>query len=468
MQFMHHILRRPGLLLAMTVALIAMLAGIACGSAAQSEPVATPADAASVTAGDNAGQAGPGGSQPAQSDHHSQSDTDASGSGNHHTTGGDADTKATSQNSDGDGMQSGAVQSDDIVINMGILARETDLPREDLQVKRGDTVSINFTADEPGEIHLHGYNLTAAVAPDSPGVLTFVAETAGSFGINFHVFAPEGVESGDPHTAMAHGPVESEVPVSINFTADVEADGSVNIRITTDGWRWAPEEVNQEDAPGVGHAHIYVDGEKITRVYGPDFHLIGLQAGEHEIRVNLNTNQHSELLVQGRALEKTITVIIPEAEGMAAFPAAQIWASEAMSLDIVAHPDSLGGYNLQLITSGFAFAPGLVHQAHVDGKGYGLLFIDGAYRFRIYSDWVQLSSLSPGTHEIQAVLVSNDGIAYFRNDQQVAATITVTEAEHESEAGSNHGNTGNAHSHETPREREVIAEVHLGNLEVYP
>ena len=455
MQFMHHILRRPGLLLAMTVALIAMLAGIACGSAAQSEPVATPAAAASVTAGDNAGQAGPGGSQPAQSDHHSQSDTDASGSGNHHTTG-------------GDGMQSGAVQSDDIVINMGILARETDLPREDLQVKRGDTVSINFTADEPGEIHLHGYNLTAAVAPDSPGVLTFVAETAGSFGINFHVFAPEGVESGDPHTAMAHGPVESEVPVSINFTADVEADGSVNIRITTDGWRWAPEEVNQEDAPGVGHAHIYVDGEKITRVYGPDFHLIGLQAGEHEIRVNLNTNQHSELLVQGRALEKTITVIIPEAEGMAAFPAAQIWASEAMSLDIVAHPDSLGGYNLQLITSGFAFAPGLVHQAHVDGKGYGLLFIDGAYRFRIYSDWVQLSSLSPGTHEIQAVLVSNDGIAYFRNDQQVAATITVTEAEHESEAGSNHGNTGNAHSHETPREREVIAEVHLGNLEVYP
>ena len=38
---------------------------------------------------------------------------------------------------------------------------------------------------------------------------------------------------------------------------------------------FAPENVNQADVDGQGHAHIYVDGEKVSRVYGERFHLTG-------------------------------------------------------------------------------------------------------------------------------------------------------------------------------------------------
>ena len=36
----------------------------------------------------------------------------------------------------------------------------------------------------------------------------------------------------------------------------------------------------------------------------------------------------------------------------------------------------------------------------------------------------------------------------------------------DSQAG--HSHDGHGHSHGTPGEREIVAEVHLGNLEVYP
>ena len=61
---------------------------------------------------------------------------------------------------------------------------------------------------------------------------------------------------------------------------------------------------------GEGHAHVYVDGEKAARIYGPWFHLGALPPGEVTLGVTLNANDHSLLAVSGRPLkaEKTITV----------------------------------------------------------------------------------------------------------------------------------------------------------------
>ncbi len=89
-------------------------------------------------------------------------------------------------------QDNGAVVPDDaVVIDFTIVERSTPLTREDLKVDRGDTVRLNFTADEPGEIHLHGYDLTVGVSPNRVSSLTFPAVTAGAFGINFHVYASE-------------------------------------------------------------------------------------------------------------------------------------------------------------------------------------------------------------------------------------------------------------------------------------
>ena len=115
-----------------------------------------------------------------------------------------------------------------------------------------------------------------------------------------------------------HGPIESEVPVSVSLATKIDEGGGVAVNITTEGWLWTPDNVDGEHVPGEGHAHIYVDGVKISRVYGPNYHLGGLQPGERQVRVTLNSNSHSELTYGGKAVEATESVMIPGTSSHAA------------------------------------------------------------------------------------------------------------------------------------------------------
>ena len=414
---------------------------------------------------------------------------------------------------DGEGAHSSAADAAAATINMDIVNRATRLRREDLQVKRGDLVSLHFTSDEPGEVHLHGYDLTAAVSPDAPGGLTFMADTAGAFGLNFHIFAAgnapadgggtPGGDNGsaanahdanshganghgaDGHGGDSHGPLESEVPVSVGIAATTDDAGGVNVHIATEGWRWAPENVNEAHRPGEGHAHIYVDGTKINRSYGPDYYLSGLAAGERRIRVTLNANSHQELTRDGQPLEAATVVTIPAAghahgqgHNEAHDPPAAAVDAGAMSVTAQAHPDPLGGYNLQVDAAGFAFAPENAGGPRRDGQGYGSVSIDGRPHARLYGGWHKLPALAPGTHTIEVSLRANDGAPYYRDGRPVAASVRVEVSEGSAEdggggKGQSHSDDGHDHSHghggsSADGGREVAAEVHLGNLEVYP
>lgn len=48
-------------------------------------------------------------------------------------------------------------------------------------VARGRTVVIRVTADVADEVHLHGYDLTADVAPGAPATIRFTADAPGRF-----------------------------------------------------------------------------------------------------------------------------------------------------------------------------------------------------------------------------------------------------------------------------------------------
>ncbi len=128
-----------------------------------------------------------------------------------------------------------------------------------------------------------------------------------------------GESSSDHHaTAEDYGTIESEVPTNISFTTEVDDHGGVDIQITTEGWLWTPDNVDGEHVPGEGHAHIYVDGVKIDRVYGPSYHLEGLEPGERQVRVSLHSNSHDELTYGGDAIEAVSIVTIPETHHHAA------------------------------------------------------------------------------------------------------------------------------------------------------
>lgn len=206
--------------------------------------------------------------------------------------------------------EQGQSSAGEVVIHLPIVNRDTTLTREDLRVSRGDTVRLVLEADEEGEIHVHGYDLTADVSPGHPGELVFEASTAGAFALNFHVFAAAG--GGDNHGAGTPTPVASEEPVSVSITAAPDAQGGVDVQIVTEGFRFAPDRVGQAHTPGAGHAHIYVDGGKLGQVFEREYHIEQLAPGEHEIRVSLNTNDHSELTYAGKKIESSVTVIVPD------------------------------------------------------------------------------------------------------------------------------------------------------------
>ena len=97
---------------------------------------------------------------------------------------------------------------------------------------------------------------------------------------------------------------------TLDFRAVKDAASGWNLHIVTTGFRFAPENVNGPHRTGEGHAHVYVDGKKLARIYGSWFHLGALPPGRVTLSVTLNADDHSALAIAGRPLkaEKTITV----------------------------------------------------------------------------------------------------------------------------------------------------------------
>jgi hypothetical protein len=113
------------------------------------------------------------------------------------------------------------------------------------------------------------------------------------------------------HAAMHSKLTEAEAPFP-NLDLILHPDGasSRNLEISVENFVFDANQVNGANTPGAGHAHIYVDGIKLARTYGPWFHITGLSAGEHEIRVTLNANDHSQFAIDGTPVEATTTVVI--------------------------------------------------------------------------------------------------------------------------------------------------------------
>ena len=84
-----------------------------------------------------------------------------------------------------------------------------------------------------------------------------------------------------------------------------------NVHLITTNFRFAAARAGADHVPGEGHAHIYVNGEKIARVYGAWFHLDALPAGSVEIEVTLTSNDHRALMVGDTPLSATVSFFHP-------------------------------------------------------------------------------------------------------------------------------------------------------------
>lgn len=103
------------------------------------------------------------------------------------------------------------------------------------------------------------------------------------------VFAP---------TAPDSQPFASKKP---SLALDVNLDGTTaDVMMMTQNFEFVKSDEKAAEKPthGQGHAHIYLDGQLIAKVYDPQFMLKKLPKGEHELRVELAYNNHMEYKVE--------------------------------------------------------------------------------------------------------------------------------------------------------------------------
>lgn len=117
-------------------------------------------------------------------------------------------------------------------------------------------------------------------------------------------------------TAHAHMPIDAStwpaIP-AISITLHPDALSGYNLEVSLQNFRLAPEHVNQAVVPNEGHMHVYIDGVKLTRLYGTWMHIPATAfkgPGEHEIVVTPNANDHSDLAVNGARIEASATVTV--------------------------------------------------------------------------------------------------------------------------------------------------------------
>jgi hypothetical protein len=71
-------------------------------------------------------------------------------------------------------------------VEITITGKAVSPPPGRVEVRRGATVRLVVHADRADEIHLHGYDREAEVAPGRAGVIEFVADEAGLFEVETH------------------------------------------------------------------------------------------------------------------------------------------------------------------------------------------------------------------------------------------------------------------------------------------
>ena len=79
-----------------------------------------------------------------------------------------------------------------------------------------------------------------------------------------------------------------------------------NLNSRTSNFVFAAERAGNAHVDGEGHAHVYVNGEKIARAYGEWFHIEALPTGPVEVEVVLNSNDHRALVVGDMPLSATL------------------------------------------------------------------------------------------------------------------------------------------------------------------
>ena len=101
--------------------------------------------------------------------------------------------------------------------------------------------------------------------------------------------------------------VSPEMAPTIEISVHEDSKSGYNLEIDTTNFEFVSTHNFEDNQLDVfrGHAHLYINGEKISRLYSSSYYLGELE-GHNEITVTLNTNDHKDLALTGETIQDTV------------------------------------------------------------------------------------------------------------------------------------------------------------------
>jgi hypothetical protein len=221
-----------------------------------------------------------------------------------------------------------------------------------------------------------------------------------------------------------------------------------NLKVVTTDFLFAPQRASTDNVWGEGHAHLYIDGVKVGRLYTEWYHIGGLDKGDHTVRVTLNTNDHMDLSVDGEMVEDSVTFTEtrdPMGHGHGMMPLYEVPDGvPTPEVDLTVHPDPKMGWNVQMSTGSFRWAPENASTGPVMGEGHAHLYVDGHKLARVYGEWFYLGALEAGEHQVRVTLNANNHSDYAKDGVVIEDVVTVTVEPDGGDGG--HGATSVTHT----------------------
>ena len=139
------------------------------------------------------------------------------------------------------------------------------------------------------------------------------AEGAGMSDIGSNMSASASEGGAHDHAAR---PVDPALPVpGLTHLVFPDAIDGYNVQILARNFTFTPAAINRDVVANQGHAHIDINGVKISRVYGRWHHLPSslFSPGVNTVSVTLNANDHSTwALANGEPIASTVPVLRPD------------------------------------------------------------------------------------------------------------------------------------------------------------
>ncbi len=222
-------------------------------------------------------------------------------------------------------------------------------------------------------------------------------------------------------TTPAEG-TDTTVPsdVAPSFTANV--NGSANtgnkviIYIHAENFSTASKDYEGPNLPNSGHFHYFIDEGTFIESMGGAIGLDNMTPGKHSVKIRMQNNDHSNYLVNGSPIEKTVNFTV-------------IGHDPSFSID----PIVVDGTNAKVNLNVFDFTVDAINvgKANADETGHFHWFltkegeIEGEYNM-ITTTSFTIPDLESGNYLVRVAMYNNDHTKYLTKGYPVEATASFT------------------------------------------